>query len=40
VQGAITLLVSTGALSEQEFSKWRLQYYAKETLPQLPFFFD
>ncbi|MBY9081622.1 hypothetical protein KIH86_04510 [Paenibacillus sp. HN-1] len=40
VQGAITLLVSTGALSEQEFSKWRLQYYSKETLPQIPFFYD
>lgn len=40
VQSAISLLVTTGALKEEDFSKWRTQYYSKETLPDLPFFYD
>ncbi|MDT3426850.1 hypothetical protein J2Z22_002384 [Paenibacillus forsythiae] len=40
IQSATSLLVSTGALGDQEFSKWRQQYYSKETVPQLPFFHD
>jgi len=38
VQTSVTLLISTGAIQQQDFIKWREQYYAKETLPQLPFF--
>jgi len=38
VQTSITLLISTGAIQQQDFIKWREQYYSKETLPQLPFF--
>ncbi|WP_025691200.1 hypothetical protein [Paenibacillus zanthoxyli] len=40
IQSITSLLVSTGALRENDFSKWRQQYYSKETLPQLSFFFD
>ncbi|MBT2288620.1 hypothetical protein J7E73_05610 [Paenibacillus albidus] len=40
VQSAVTLLISTGAVQEQDFIKWRDQYYGKETMPQLPFFLE
>ncbi|MGN7761753.1 hypothetical protein [Paenibacillus sp. 22594] len=40
IQSAITLLISTGAVQEQDFMKWREQYYGKETMPQLPFFYE
>ncbi|MFC3745815.1 hypothetical protein [Paenibacillus sp. GCM10012306] len=40
VQSSLTLLVSTGAVQEQDFIKWREQYYPKETIPQLPFFYE
>ncbi|MBW4082864.1 hypothetical protein [Paenibacillus sp. S150] len=40
VQSAVTLLISTGAVQEQDFMKWREQYYGKETMPQLPFFYE
>ncbi|MFD1774129.1 hypothetical protein [Paenibacillus rhizophilus] len=40
IQSATSLLVSTDAFGERDFSKWRLQYYGKETLPELPFFYD
>lgn len=38
VQSSVTLLISTGAVQEQDFMKWREQYYGKEIVPQLPFF--
>ncbi|KGE17851.1 hypothetical protein [Paenibacillus wynnii] len=38
VQTSVTLLISTGAVQQNDFIKWREQYYGKETLPQLPFF--
>ena len=40
VQSSVTLLISTGAVQEQDFMKWREQYYGKETMPQLPFFYE
>lgn len=40
VQSAVSLLISTGAVQEQDFTKWREQYYSRETIPQLPFFFE
>lgn len=40
VQSSVKLLISTGAIKEQDFIKWREQYYGKEILPQLPFFFE
>ncbi|OME57870.1 MULTISPECIES: hypothetical protein [Paenibacillus] len=40
IQSSVTLLISTGAVQEQDFIKWREQYYNRETLPQLPFFFE
>ncbi|MHA6530885.1 hypothetical protein [Paenibacillus sp. BAC0078] len=40
VQSSVTLLISTGAVQEQDFIKWREQYYGKETMPQLPFFYE
>jgi hypothetical protein len=40
VQSSVTLLISTGAIQEQDFMKWREQYYGKETMPQLPFFYE
>ncbi|MFF2016356.1 hypothetical protein [Paenibacillus sp. NPDC058177] len=40
VQSSLTLLISTGAVQEQDFIKWREQYYPKETIPQLPFFYE
>lgn len=40
VQSSIALLISTGAVQEQDFMKWREQYYGKETMPQLPFFYE
>lgn len=40
VQSSVTLLISTGAVQEQDFLKWREQYYGKETMPQLPFFYE
>lgn len=40
VQSSITLLISTGAVQEQDFMKWREQYYGKEVMPQLPFFYE
>ncbi|MCL6602417.1 MAG: hypothetical protein K6T94_06015 [Paenibacillus sp.] len=38
IQSSVTLLISTGAVQQQDFIKWREQYYGKEILPQLPFF--
>ncbi|WP_150271000.1 hypothetical protein [Paenibacillus tepidiphilus] len=38
VQSCLNLLTSTDAVQEADFMKWREQYYAKETLPELPFF--
>lgn len=40
VQSSVTLLISTGAVQEQDFIKWREQYYGKEIMPQLPFFYE
>lgn len=40
IQSSVTLLISTGAVQEQDFIKWREQYYGKETMPQLPFFYE
>ncbi|UQZ32437.1 hypothetical protein C2I18_02030 [Paenibacillus sp. PK3_47] len=40
VQSSVNLLVSTGAVQEQDFMKWREQYYGKEIMPQLPFFYE
>ncbi|KWX74660.1 hypothetical protein AMQ84_19800 [Paenibacillus riograndensis] len=40
VQSSVSLLISTGAVQEQDFMKWREQYYGKETMPQLPFFYE
>ncbi|WP_054941385.1 hypothetical protein [Paenibacillus ihuae] len=40
VQSSVTLLISTGAIQEQDFMKWREQYYGKEIMPQLPFFYE
>lgn len=40
VQSSVTLLISTGAVQEQDFIKWREQYYNKEIIPQLPFFYE
>lgn len=40
VQSSVTLLISTGAVQEQDFMKWREQYYGKEIMPQLPFFYE
>lgn len=40
VQSSVSLLISTGAVQEQDFTKWREQYYSRETIPQLPFFFE
>lgn len=40
IQSSVTLLISTGAVQEQDFMKWREQYYGKETMPQLPFFYE
>jgi hypothetical protein len=40
VQSATTLLISTGAVQEQDYIKWREQYYGKEITPQLPFFYE
>ncbi|WP_438491112.1 hypothetical protein [Paenibacillus sp. IHBB 3054] len=40
VQSSVTLLISTGAIQEQDFMKWREQFYGKETMPQLPFFYE
>lgn len=40
VQASLTLLTSTEAVKEQDFLKWREQYYPKEMLPQLPFFYE
>ncbi|WP_410514778.1 hypothetical protein PaeBR_10570 [Paenibacillus sp. BR2-3] len=40
VQSSAAVLISTGAVQEQDFIKWREQYYAKETMPQLPFFYE
>jgi hypothetical protein len=40
VQSSVALLISTGAVQEQDFVKWREQYYNKETIPQLPFFYE
>ncbi|ASA22949.1 hypothetical protein [Paenibacillus donghaensis] len=40
VQASVTLITSTGAVQEQDFIKWREQYYGKETMPQLPFFYE
>lgn len=40
VQSAVSLLISTGAVQEQDFTKWREQFYSRETIPQLPFFFE
>ncbi|AIQ30863.1 MULTISPECIES: hypothetical protein [Paenibacillus] len=40
IQSSVSLLISTGAVQEQDFIKWREQYYGKETMPQLPFFYE
>ncbi|QUL52910.1 hypothetical protein KDC22_21060 [Paenibacillus tritici] len=40
IQSSVTLLISTGAVQEQDFIKWREQYYGKEIMPQLPFFYE
>ncbi|MFC6649942.1 hypothetical protein [Paenibacillus rhizoplanae] len=40
IQSSVTLLISTGAVQEQDFIKWREQYYDKEIMPQLPFFYE
>lgn len=40
IQSSVTLLTSTGAVQEQDFIKWREQYYGKEIMPQLPFFYE
>ncbi|SET53649.1 hypothetical protein [Paenibacillus sp. NFR01] len=40
VQSSVNLLISTGAVQEQDYMKWREQYYGKETVPQLPFFYE
>ncbi|HBS46686.1 MAG TPA: hypothetical protein DEA91_23480 [Paenibacillus sp.] len=40
VQSSVTLLISTGAIQVEDFTKWREQYYSKETIPQLPFFYE
>jgi len=40
VQTSVNLLISTGAVQAQDFIKWREQYYGKEILPQLPFFYE
>lgn len=40
IQGATSLLISTDAFGERDFSKWRNQYYGNETLPELPSFYD
>lgn len=40
VQSSVTLLISTGAIQTEDFMKWREQYYSKETIPQLPFFYE
>lgn len=40
IQSSVTLLISTGAVQEQDFIKWREQYYGKEIIPQLPFFYE
>ncbi|QQZ60715.1 hypothetical protein JI735_30325 [Paenibacillus sonchi] len=40
IQSSVSLLISTGAVQEQDFMKWREQYYGKETMPQLPFFYE
>lgn len=40
VQSSLNLLISTGAVHEQDFIKWREQYYSKEMIPQLPFFYE
>lgn len=40
IQSCLNLLVSTGAVQEQDFIKWREEYYPKELIPQLPFFFE
>ncbi|WP_313639181.1 hypothetical protein [Paenibacillus sp.] len=40
VQSSVTLLISTGAIQVEDFMKCREQYYSKETIPQLPFFYE
>ncbi len=40
IQSSVSLLVSTGAVQEQDFIKWREQYYSKEIVPQVPFFYE
>lgn len=40
IQSSVNLLISTGAVQEQDFMRWREQYYGKETMPQLPFFYE
>lgn len=40
IQSSMNLLISTGAVQEQDFVKWQDQYYTHETIPQLPFFFE
>lgn len=40
VQSSLNLLISTDAVQEQDFIKWREQYYSKEMIPQLPFFYE
>ncbi|WP_187355257.1 hypothetical protein ['Paenibacillus yunnanensis' Narsing Rao et al. 2020] len=37
IQSCVNLLTSTDAVQEADYMKWREQYYAKETVPQLPF---
>lgn len=40
VQSALNVLISTGAIQEQDFLKWQEQYYPNETIPQVPFFYE
>lgn len=40
IQASVSLLISTGAVQQQDFIKWREQYYGKEIMPQLPFFYE
>lgn len=40
IQSSVNLLISTGAVQQQDFIKWREQYYGKEVMPQLPFFYE
>lgn len=40
VEAIINLLNTTDAVKENDFQKWKTQYYSEELLPQLPFFYE